>query len=274
MECRDVRELAEAFVSEQLLVETTQAIATHLDGCLSCRAEVEALRRLRRATQSAFARSPELRARPDFAADMRARLAARAGRQMAGRRSGPTWLALAASALLVVGAGIGLRTWSTASLSALLHTAVGDHRFCALTFKLPEHPIGLEEAARRYGRVYGLLETVEPSKTTLSGGPLRIIERHSCVWDGQRFAHLVLRYKDENISLLVSDDPRSSLARWAARPGSIPMKPDVSHADGFRVATFGGPGHLVFVVSSLGEADVQEVAQAIVEPVTRAITGA
>lgn len=274
MECRDVRELAEAFVSEQLLVETTQAIATHLDRCASCRAEVEGLQRLRTATRDAFERSGSLRVRPEFAAELRDRLAARAGFSAGRRTSRRVWLSLAAGILLVVGVGSGLRAWSAASLSALLHAAVGDHRFCAVTFKLQERPIGLEESARRYGGVYRVLETVEPSRATLSGGALRIVERHSCVYGGRRFAHLVLRYKGQAVSLLVGDDPRSALARWGdrSRPRAMPL--DVADADGFRVASFGGPRHFVFVVSSLGEADMREVAEALVGPLTSALTGA
>ena len=274
MECRDVRELAEAFVSEQLLVETTQAIASHLDRCASCRAEVEGLRRLRHATRAAFDRSPELRARPDFAAELSARLAGQAGNKGARRPPRRVWLALAASVLLLVGGGSALRQWSNTTLSALLRAAVGDHQFCAVTYKLTERPMELEEAARRYGGIYRVLETVEPSRTTLSGGPLRIVERHSCVFDGRRFAHLVLRYKHETISLVISEDPRPGAARLAdrSRPGPTPR--DMPDTDGFRVASFGDSRHLVYVVSSLNEADVREVAQAMAEPVTRALTGA
>ena len=141
-------------------------------------------------------------------------------------------------------------TWS-ASLSALMHAAVGDHRFCALTFKLAERPIPLDEAARRYGGVYRRLDTVEPSTDTLSGGPLRIVERHSCVFDGRRFAHIVLRYKDTAVSLLVTDDPRPGVA-WAPDFAMIDEHPSpLPSADGFHVASFRGPRHVVFVVSSL-----------------------
>ena len=64
MECRDVRELADSFLSEQLLVETTHDILRHLSQCPSCRAEIESRRRLRTALRGAFERSPELRATP------------------------------------------------------------------------------------------------------------------------------------------------------------------------------------------------------------------
>lgn len=274
MECREVRQLAEAFVSEQLLVETTHAVLAHLGRCPACHAEVEGLRRLRAATRSAFAGAPALAAHPEFAVALASRLRADGARQQAARTPRRLWLAIAASVLLVVGAGFGWREWSASGILALLHDAVGDHRFCALTFKLAEAPIPLEEAARRYGGVNGLLKTVEPSTTTLTGGPMRILERHSCVFDGRRFAHIVLRYKDETVSLLVTDDPRPGVALWGelARASETPTGLPV--IDGFHVASFRGARHVVFVVSSLNDDDVQEVTQAMLGPVARALAGA
>ena len=261
MECREVRQLAEAFVSEQLLVETTHAIVTHLERCAACRAEIEGLRRLRAATRSAFASAPELAPRPEFLASLANRLQAEASRRQPARWTG--WLTLAASLLLAAGLGFGLREWSLSNLSTLLHAAVGDHRFCALDFKLTEQPITLEEAAQRFDAVNRRLEIMEPSTTTLSGGPLRIIERHSCVFEGHRFAHIVLGYQGQAVSLLVTNDD----GVWTM-PSSWPV------TDGFHATAFRGSRHVVFVVSALGDAAVQEVAAAMSEPLARALAGA
>lgn len=153
-------------------------------------------------------------------------------------------------------------------------------RACGLTKRaryvlstLAEQPISLEEAARRYGGFNGRLETVEPSITTLSGGPLKVVERHSCVFEGRRFAHIVLRYRNEMVSLLVSDEPRSVvsagvLAGVREKPSGLPA------TGGFRVAAFRTSQHLVFVVSSLNDDDLQEVARAMARPVSQALSGA
>lgn len=272
MECREVRRLTEAFVSEQLLVETTEAVVAHLERCPACRAEVEGLRRLRAATRSALERAPDLMIRPEFASALRSRLRANAARERPSRMSRRRWLALAAS--LVVGAAWEWRAWSTSSRSALVRASVGDHRFCALTFKLAERPISLEEAARRYGELYRLFATVEPATTTLSGGPVRILERHSCVFDGRRFVHIVLDYRDEKVSLLVTDDVRPNGALPADSAGAGATLSELPRTDGFHVASFHGARHAVFLVSSLSDNDVQEVGRAMVGPVSRALAGA
>lgn len=261
MECREVRQLAEAFVSEQLLVETTHAIVAHLERCPACRAEVSGLRRLRAAGQSAFANASDLAPSQEFMSSLTARLHVEATRERPARWT--AWLGMAASLLLVLGVGFGVREWSMLNLSALLHAAVGDHRFCALDFKLAEKPITLEEAALRYDPVNRRLERLEPSTTTLSGGPLRILERHSCVFEGRRFAHIVLGYRGQAVSLLVTTDE----GVWTI-PSSFPV------TDGFHATALRGSNHVAFVVSALGDDVVREVAAALAAPVARALAGA
>jgi hypothetical protein len=74
MECRDVRELADSFLSEQLLVETNHELLRHLDTCPDCRADIAGRRAMRDGLRAAFARAEDLRPRPEFAAELRATL--------------------------------------------------------------------------------------------------------------------------------------------------------------------------------------------------------
>ena len=97
MECREVRELADAFVSDQVLVETAQAIVTHLDRCAACQAEVEGLRRLRASVRSAYLGSTDLSPRPEFVAAMSARLRSEADARASAPPWRRTWLAIAAT---------------------------------------------------------------------------------------------------------------------------------------------------------------------------------
>jgi hypothetical protein len=271
MDCRDVRALTEAHLSEQLLVETTQSVLAHLERCPACRAEIDGVRRLRSATRSAFERAPDLAIRPAFRAALASRLQANVAHPPTVTMSRRGWLALAASAVL--GAAWGWREWLTPRPTDLVHAATGDHQFCALTFKLTERPISLDEAARRYGDVYRSFTTMEVSNSPLSGGSLRILERHSCVFGGRRFVHLVLAYKQEQVSLLVTDDVQTNAAAGHGAtneptPSSLPV------TDGLHVAWFHGARHAVFVVSSLSDEDLQEVARALAGPVSRALSSA
>src|SRR5579862_2854142 len=212
MECRDVRPLADAFLSEQLLVETMQAVVAHLERCSACRAELDGLRRLRAATRSAFANASSLDARPEFLSALRARLEADAEPRAPTGITRRAWLATAASVATVVATGAAWRLWAARSFAALMHAAVDDHRFCPR--QLSEAPMTLAEAARRYDAALGGLQTVEPSVTALEGSVLRVIERHSCAFDGERFAHLALVYKDRLVSVLVAEAAESGESVW------------------------------------------------------------
>jgi anti-sigma factor RsiW len=260
MECRDVRELADSFLSEQLLVETTHDILRHLSQCPSCRAEIDSRRRLRTALRGAFERSPELRATPEFLASVGRRVrehhSSRSVRMS--RWSFRPMMAIAASLLLVSAVAFGGREWLGTSL---LHAVLGDHQNCAIRFRLNEKPISLEEAAQRFEPAYRSLVAVTPSPARLPNGDLTVLERHSCIYAGRRFAHIVLRYRGTLVSVLVTPD------RLARVPSALAV-------DGTRVSSFRAGRFAAFVVSSASETETREIAAAVAGPVKNAVAGA
>jgi hypothetical protein len=272
MGCQEVRRLAEAFVSDQVLDGTAQAIAVHLETCPECHAEVAGLGRLRASVRAAYLSLSDSAPSPEFVTALGSRLRAEAIRSKRATSWRRTWFVLAATFLLIVGGGFGLRGLGVSGFTAILQAAVGDHRYCLVTFNLTERPIPLEQAARLYNDpVNRSLQGVQPSPAQLSGGPIRVVERHSCIFRGRRFAHLVLRYKGALTSLVVTPDDR--LLRGlpgasAPRDGSIVLLPP---HDGFNVAAFRGPRHVAVVISTLGGEDVQEVAGAMATSVSRAM---
>jgi anti-sigma factor RsiW len=244
-------------LSEQLLVETTHDILRHLGQCPSCRAEFDSRRRLRTALRGAFERSPELRARPEFLASVGQRV-----REHPSRRS-PRWtwrpiIAIAASVLLVFGGLFSGREWLGTSL---MHAVLGDHQNCAIRFTLKDKPISLEEAAQRFEPAYRSLVTLAPSPVRLSHGDLTVLERHSCVYDRRRFAHIVLRYRGTLVSVLVTPD------RLARVPSEVAV-------DGTRVSSFHVGRFAAFVVSSTSDAETREIAAAVSGPLKNALAGA
>ena len=270
VECREVRELAEAYVSEQILVETAEAIVAHLEHCASCRAEVEGLRRLRASTRSAWLGAKDLAPRPEFVSALTAELRSASGAGRPRSSSRRSWWAIAATLVLVAGGGFGLRGLGVSGFTAIVHAAVGDHRFCA--FKLSESPIPLAQAAEIYDDpVDRSLESVAPQPAEVHGEPIRILDRHSCVYQGRRFAHFIVEYKHTKISLVVEPDERLlRLLPGASAPadGSIAS---VGPVDGFDVAAFRGPRHVAFLIGALGVSDLHDVAASLQASVLRAL---
>jgi anti-sigma factor RsiW len=151
MECRDVRELTDSFLGEELLTETNHEILRHLDTCPVCRADLDARRALRDGVRRAFHRATELEPRPEFMVGLRTMLQNTAYQASARRGiSGQGWWALAAMVLLAVTIGLAYRGRERiAATGTLARAAVGDHLNCALNFRLAEKPVTLSEAATR-----------------------------------------------------------------------------------------------------------------------------
>src|SRR5258707_14145086 len=162
MECRDIREMADSFLAEELLTETNHEILRHVETCRACRADLAARRTLREGIRRAVKNASNLDSRPEFIAQLRTnlhnearRLLIRRGLRFRG------WWALAATVLLAVALGLAYqgRHW-IAERGALSPAAVRDHLNCALHFRLAERPIELEEDSHRYGSPHRCLENL------------------------------------------------------------------------------------------------------------------
>ncbi len=255
MHCPEVVDLLDSFLDDQLLVETNHEILRHLADCRRCRSELDDRRRVRLALRGAFDRSLELAPSPDFLAAIadRTRSAGAARHAARGRRAA---LAVAAALLLIVGSLAGGRWISARRTVTLARAAVGDHRNCALQFRLSEQPISLEEAAQRFDPVYRRFVSVSPTDSRV-----KVVARHSCVFQGRRFAHLVLSYGDQLVSVLVLVDTSSQALA-------------LTSLDGERVLAFRAGRFTAFVVSALADGDLRAVATTMQLPLTRALAGA
>lgn len=262
MQCREVRDLADSFLSEQLLVETNHEVLRHLEGCPACRAELASQRELRTTIRRAFVRNESLRMSDEFRdrAIRRLRMVApgKALHRIVTRR----WLiGLTVAAVLVTAAGVGqfLRTRGT---ELIAREAVGDHQNCAVQFRLAEKPISLEEAAARYDPSFRLLEDTPSDDWNTPMGPMHLVDRHSCVFQGRRFAHLVFQLQGQLVSLLITqrDGEAIESVRGTDR---TPLSLRLPSVDGFQIVSFDIPGHIVFVVASFGEQQLRQLAESL-----------
>src|SRR5262245_46523829 len=126
MECRDVRELADSFLSEQLLVETTHDVVHHLETCPDCRADIAARRSMRTKLKDAWTRAEHLAPRPAFVAELAEKLrpADVKAASLSRRSLLQSWWALAAGLVLAAGGTLFVRdSRSRSRLAALARTA-------------------------------------------------------------------------------------------------------------------------------------------------------
>jgi hypothetical protein len=299
MLCREFREIADSYLSNELIVETNHRVISHLEQCAECRQELKARRDLRGKLRGAFLQSPENQLRPEFADRLRTQLhdyalskrgapplVSTRGWRYYVRRRPIVWIALAACLVLIIGAGLILvrqlmvvqpkadeiavnKQRSIDSLNPtipvgivkteLARSAVGDHRDCAIKFRLAEKPIDLEVAGQKYDRVYVNLTKAVLSQQGAAPLDAQFAEAHSCVYQGRRFAHIVLKYHGHLVSFLVTDIEPTKRVQSESDPQVITC----SEFDGYKVSCFETARHAVFVVSDLTERDNLALARAL-----------
>lgn len=258
MDCQRVRELADSYLSGQLLVETNHDVVRHLEGCPACREEMAARRALRTRLKEALQHASSLQPRPEFARELTARLRPPAPPAVTRRDALRTWGSLAAG--LVLAATGGFFYWrrrdDLTALTALARQAAGDHQNCAVRFNLAEHPIPLADAGRQFGVPYSALASFDLPPML---GQVRLVDRHACVYDGRRFAHIVFTVDDDLVSLLVT-------------PGVPPAEPTATDTGDSRavVALPAGP-YVAFVVSPSAPRSMT-LARVLAEPLSQRLT--
>lgn len=269
MNCRDVREVGDSFLCEQLLTETNHEILRHLESCPSCRTEIEARRRLRGALRTAFNRDPELQPAGEFADRLRDQLRRAAAHRHRSWTFSGRWLALAAAVVLAAGVTAAiLLNRSSASVEALARDAIGDHRNCALKYRLVRMPVPLEEAAQRFDNAYQLLISAPPDDIPTPDGPARVVERHSCAYGAHRFGHVILRYRGRVVSLLVTENDRAAAIDSAEAIPHVIGRP----MDGLSVVSVNGSRHAVMLVSDLENNQLTQLARIVSLPLAQRLT--
>jgi hypothetical protein len=298
MQCREFREIADSYLNNELIVETNHRVISHLEQCAECRQELKARRELRGKLRVAFLQSPENQLPAEFADRLRTQLHDYAlskrgvpplvsprGWQSYVKRRPIIWIALAACLLLIIGAGLvrvrqrmvqpkadeiavnkqrpidSLNPAIPVSIvkTELARSAVGDHRDCAVKFRLAEKPIDLEAAGQKYDPVYVNLTKAVLSQQGAALLGAQFVEAHSCIYQGRRFAHIVLKYRGQLVSFLVTDiEPTKGV-----QPESDPQVITCSEFDGYKVSCFETARHAVFVVSDLTEGDNLALARAL-----------
>ena len=277
IQCRDARQRADSFVAGELSVEASHAVMRHLESCPACRADVDARRALREQLRGAFLADPTLAPRAEWAAELAARLQSssvpRRPAAVVGWWSG----GLALAATLLLGASVAIyfgAGWRGATaLAELARMAAGDHRNCAIKFALAERPIPLADAAARYDAAYRAFGSTPPDSFTARGGTVEVVDRHSCVYNGRRFAHVVMRYQGQVVSLLVTTEPAGWLSRLpGASEGNLDAPLPSVGDDVVRMGRAGG--HAVFFVGDARSQAVRDVADAISPAVYSTLSGA
>ncbi len=295
MQCSDFHKIVDSYLGDELLIETNHEVIAHLEACSACRRELAARRELRVQLRAAFASSAALQPSPAFTNRLRAQLRAKALHETTTVTWGQ-WMAIAASVLLILTVGLLATRQTTPNPSIELvdsergnqneamrlelpspqpkassdavnlfmaetaELAAGDHRDCAVDYKLAEEPMPLEEAGRRYDRAYvNLVSAVMSQRNQLAGG-VRFVEAHSCVFNGKRLGHIILKEGNHLVSVLVTDLDNAPSEIAAQSSPEVRQVIVNSSVEGYQVSYLATAKHGIFIVSDLEAARNSQIA--------------
>jgi hypothetical protein len=104
-----------------------------------------------------------------------------------------------------------------------------------------------------------------------AAGPARVLERHACVYEGRRFAHIVFEYRGQKVSLMVTAAGRGLPLTLPGAAG--PHVTPGGRIDDMSVVSFRASGQMVFFAGDVAQADLVKLADAVAEPLYRGLAG-
>ncbi len=286
MNCKDFKEIADSYLSNELLVETNHEVLKHLENCANCRHELGARRELRDVLRSAVKNSPHSQINPSFAFKLKTSLRENAfGKEKTWSFIGARAIFAGAFAILILAVAFGIiwrkpatetangkpnntintnkmlpkETFSVqqADFTEARKDAVDDHQNCALTHNLKEKPISLDEAAKLYGAANKNFDTtVIETLREVFGDQVKFIKAHNCIINGRRFAHVVVEFQNKIVSVLMSKREKDEVKNDS---DAISCQ----SANGLQIACFENGKYSIFVVSDLPESDNLLIARTI-----------
>jgi len=283
MNCKDLSELVDSYLSNELLVETNHDVIRHLEHCRDCREMLGEHRELRARLKGAVIGADESQIDHAFAVRLREDLRSRSerpARSFAGLRFAFAGMVVVLVAIvgvwLMVNRGQDAVDQATsqqsapantiippagmqivpALLSEVSHDAFDDHKNCALAHKLKERPISLVKAAQTVDVVnLGFDGNVIQALRERFGDSVKLIKAHYCVINGRYFTHVVVALASRTVSVLLTK--QSNADRATVDPMPCGVDGDLS------AACFSSGGYAAFVISNALESETLQVANTI-----------
>ncbi|HUO30514.1 MAG TPA: zf-HC2 domain-containing protein [Bryobacteraceae bacterium] len=242
MNCAQIREKLDSYLSRELPVEERHEMARHLDNCADCSADLATRTRLRQQLRAAV-RAISVPA--GLEAKVRGAVRAEPMRPRTG-----LWAIAAAAAVVIIVTGVGILRKqanpenailekTSGPLAAVVNVGLVDHLQCAVFRKYPRTPAPPKQLSADLGPQFAELAPLIQAKL-----PARayIIEAHHCTAHGRLYTHFIVADGRKLVSLILT--PRQA---GEALGASVYQ----TGVDRFQVVGFESHGFLVYVISDM-----------------------
>ena len=280
--CEKTQKSLDAYVDNELLVETNQEVLKHLEGCSDCS---EALQ----VRQKSKARLKQAVSAEFVPASLRNRIQAAIREENSIRSSQVVWprWSLAAAALLLLSlSGLGtFQLWKLArpsngiavtaqhltlseQIASVMKIGISDHIHCVIDSGFDNKTLTPEQMTQKLGPEYSglvpLLKTQLPEGFFISVG-------HRCRVNGRQFVHMVLKHEDRAVSVVITEKQGVSFPA-SSRVSHLEVQGVTLYQDklqSLEAVGFETKNHLAFVVSSLEHQENFQVASVVAPTVSR-----
>jgi anti-sigma factor (TIGR02949 family) len=272
-QCERIRRHLDAYLSNELLVETTSEILRHMETCEACTRELETRTRVRDFVRRA---ATNLMPPEELRLSIQRRLRETQPGLWGGSRQLNWAVALAGIVVIVLG-GIVTREWvrvlrGRRIVAGALALGVSDHVQCAIKgHNYPEVANPPDVLRKKLGPQYAaLLEVVHQN---LPG--FEILEAHICSIPGssRKYVHFITRGRGTILSVILTKNDGAQLpgggAFRSAAVGHLNLYQ--AHQQGMNVAGFESQGYLGFVVSDLDTNTTLQIANQLAPPLNAAL---
>lgn len=280
MQCKNFREIADSYLSDELLVETNHGVFQHLENCENCRRELGGRREVRSKLRVAVMSAPESNIDAVFAANLQQSLEKEAFRtngfsDFFRMFNAPKAFALTAAALIIA-VLIGFSFWKKPSnqneIAATNQTnqneiaatniyktawtnlsdeAISDHTHCGLD----KYDYWIKNDVNETAEEKAFKEKVLNQIQSETAEPVKLVSIHDCDIEGENFHHAILNVGNHVVSIT---QPAMETALEANTGISDIFE---LRREDFELAGFTDGGKAYYVVSDLAKDENKRIAE-------------
>ena len=279
--CEKIQKSLDAYVDNELLVETNQEVLKHLENCPDCSQALQVRQRSKTRLKQAVDAEP-------VPATLRNRIQAAIREESSSRGNQfvwPRWSLAAAALLLLSLSGLGTLqllklarpsngTAVTAQdltlseqIASVMKIGISDHIHCVIDSGFDKKTLTPEQMTQKLGPEYfGLVPLL---KAQLPEGFL-ISVGHRCRVNGRSFVHMVLKHEDKAVSVVITEKQGISFPA-SSRVSHLEVQGVTLYQDRLKsleAVGFETKRHLAFVVSSLEHQENYQIASVLAPTVS------
>ena len=264
--CERYRRYFDAYLDNELLVETNQDVLQHITSCTDCTRILESRSRMKQLVKNAVSAEE---APPELAAALRDRF--RSERRSFFGYDSARWMMAAAAVLVMAIGGVAALQWGrviqlrsgdgvfqtvSARVQEILRIGLVDHVHCAILSERWRRFVSFDEMKADTGRSALGAEFIDlvPVVQARLGPDYKMVEGHRCTANHRPYIHLILTgNKDTILSLVITEKKGESFTQADAvavmNASGVPIYRDRQGV--LEIAGFESGKYLAYVVSNL-----------------------